>query len=543
MRLSSAPFRRPIVATAVLVAGLPGALRGQDVDRDARVPAHGEIWVEFTPSNERWHEQFALDSDRVADGAREPLLAGFDGPIAGRLFPGLDPLLADLNRDALALGWDSLSAGELRLGSLTIGSIDREIRRVPLGISLGLFDRIAVDLLVPLVRGRVEPFFAFEPTSADWVAAPSALASPAGFFGPFGAARADLASLIAGGTLTPEQEAEARALLENSETFAAALERRWDEGALLPVGSSPAGSDLLQTWGGFAAAYEGFGLSLPELSLAGSATAGDLQALLGAPPIGGDTLRKTVRGWALGEIEVGLRVKLIDTFGPVPVVDEEDFRRTREPDLRGSGVRFRTTAGGRLRLPVSEPDAEPYLVSSSFLQQPIGDGQTDVELGVWQDVQVGRLWWLVGSLRFVWQLEDELTVRIAGPGAPFAYAAQERAVSRDLGDRLELRLSPRVRVNDGLSLGIEYLFERKGEDIYAAEGAPDPAPLSLETEMRRHRFGIGAWYRTTPRVAAGIAGIPVEIAFVWQASVAGSGGATPASSLVTAGLRVPIRPF
>lgn len=537
------PPLRPTLAVALLLGAAPGAARAQAPDRDARVPAHGELWIEVAPSNETWHEQFALDAEAVDDGAREPLHADYDGPIAGRLFPGLDPLLADLNRDAAALGWDSLGAADTRLGGLVFGSIDRELRRVPFGLSFGLFGRVAVDVVVPLVRGTVEPSFAFDSTTADWIAASRAIPQAETFFGTLGAARSDLASLIAEGTLTPEEETAARALLDRSETFSSALERRVEEGALLPVGASVPGTALRTTYDDLSAGYEGFGLALPALALPDSATQGDLQPLLAASPLGLDSLRKEVRGWSIGEVEVGLRVKLLDTFAPVGEVDEARFRRTRAPDLRGDGVRFRTTVGGRLRLPVSEPDAAPYLLPASPLQQPVGDGQTDVELGVWQDVQVGRLLWLVGSLRVVWQLEDELSVRVAAPGAPFAYAAQERTVTRDLGDRLALRLSPRLRINETLSLGLEYLWERKGEDVYVGEGVPDPAPLSRETELRRHRLGIGAWYRTTPRFAAGIARFPVELAFVWQTSLAGSGGSTPASGVVTAGLRIPVRLF
>lgn len=542
MRRSPTP-PRSMLAAALLLGALPGAVRGQAPDRDARVPAHGELWLEVTPSSESWHEQFALDSDVADDGAREPLSADYDGPIAGRLFPGLDPLLADLNRDAAALGWDSLVAADARLGGLAFGSIDREVRRVPFGLSFGLFGRLAVDVVVPLVRGTVEPSLAFDSTTADWIAAARAIPEPGAFFGTFGSARAGLASLIEGGTLDPAEEAAARALLDRSEAFATALERRVDEGALLPVGASAAGAGLTATWDDLSTGYGGFGLTLPTLALPDSATRDDLPLLLAASPLGLDSLRKEVRGWSLGEVEVGLRLKLLDTFEPATAVDEARFRRTREPDLRGSGVRFRTTVGARLRLPVSEPDAAPYLVPSVPLQQPIGDGQTDVELGVWQDVQVGRLLWLVGSLKVVWQLEDELTVRVAGPGAPFAYAAQERTVTRDLGDRLALRLSPRLRINETISLGLEYLWERKGEDVYSGDGLPDPSALSRETELRRHRLGIGAWYRTTPRFAAGLSRFPVELALVWQTSVAGSGGSTPASGIVTASVRVPVRLF
>lgn len=543
MRSFPPPARPGLVAATLLLFALPAAARGQALDRDARIPASGELWLEVAPSNERWHEQFALDSELTDDGGREPLSADYDGPIAGRLFPGLDPLLADLNRDAVALGWDSLAATDARLGSLAIGSIDRELRRVPFGLSFGVLGRVAIDVSVPLVRGTASTAFAFDSTTADWITASRAIPQPDAFFGSFGSARAGLASLIEGGSLTPEEEVAARALLDRSEAFATALERRVDEEALLPVGASAPGTGLLSTYEDLSSAYVGYGLSLPALALPDSATSGDVQPLLAASPLGLDSLRTEVRGWSIGEVEVGVRVKLIDTFEPVPSVDEARFRRTREPDLRGDGVRFRTTVGGRLRLPVSEPDAAPYLVPSSPLQQPIGDGQTDVELGVWQDLQVGRLFWLVGSLRVVWQLEDELTLRVAGPGEPFAYETQERTVTRDLGDRLALRLSPRLRINESISLGLEYLWDRKGEDVYSGDGVPDPAPLSRETEIRRHRLGIGAWYRTTPRFAAGLSRIPIELAFVWQTSVAGSGGSTPASGIVTTSVRVPLRLF
>ena len=543
MRRFPSPLRSRLAVATLLLLALPGAAAGQALDRDARLPAHGELWLEVAPSNETWHEQFALDSEGTDDGAREPLSADYDGPIAARLFPGYDPLLADLNRDAVALGWDSLSATDARLGRLSFGSIDRELRRVPFGLSFGLFGRVAVDVVVPLVRGTVEPSFAFDSTTADWIEASRAIPQPDAFFGTFGSARADLASLIEGGSLTVEEEAAARALLNRSEMFATALERRIDEEALLPVGASAPGTGLRTTYDDLSTGYGDFGLSLPALALPDSATGADLQPLLAASPLGLDSLRKEVRGWSIGEVEVGIRVKLLDTFAPIPTVDADRFRRTREPDLRGSGVRFRTTVGGRLRIPVSEPDAAPYLVSSSPLQQPIGDGQTDVELGLWQDLQVGRLLWVVGSLRVVWQLEDEITLRVTGPGAPFAFEAQERTVTRDLGDRLALRLSPRIRINETLSFGLEYLWDRKGEDVYSGDGAPDPASLSRETGLRRHRLGIGAWYRTTPRFAAGLSRLPIELAIVWQTSVAGSGGSTPASGLVTTSLRVPVRLF
>lgn len=531
-------FRRAMGPAALaLILATPSAVYSQAYDRDARVPRHGSLWIEFAPSWEIWSDQFG------DGGSREPLHSAYDGPIVNRLFPGIDPLLADLNRDAMALGYDSLAAADVSLGSTVYGSITRDVRTVPLGLSFGLFGRVALDFSVPLVRGTVETSFAYDSTTAGFVPSSSVFPAPDSYFSSFDAARSDLEALVEGGTLTPEQEAAAVELLNDSGAYRDALASRVDQDGLLPVAGSDAGAGMTGRYAELSTGYQGFGLELPEYTLPDSAQTSDFQRILGGSPIGLDSLQTTVRGWAPGEIDVGLRVLLLDTFDPVQPVDEDRFRATREPDLRGDGIRFRTTAGVRVRIPLSEPDVDPYLVPSTPLQQPIGTGQTDVELGLWQDAQFGRWLWVVGSLRYVLQLEDELVTRVQTAGAPFAYADQQRTVSRDLGDIVELRLSPRFRLNETLSLGIEYRWRSKGSDVYSGEGAPDPAPLGAGTGQTRHRLGIGGWYRTTPRYLAGIANFPVELSLVWQGSIAGGGGMTPASDIMTFSLRVPLQLF
>lgn len=177
------------------------------------------------------------------------------------------------------------------------------------------------------------------------------------------------------------------------------------------------------------------------------------------------------------------------------------------------------------------------------MQQPIGDGQTDLEFGLWQDAQVGTWLWIVGSAQYTLQLADELVMRVRDPDHPFAYTDQERTVNRNLGDVFELRLSPRFRMNETISLGLEYKWRSKGSDEYTGEGVPDPSPLASESSQSRHRLGIGAYYRTTPRFAAGIANFPLEMSIVWQGSIAGGGGQTPASEIMTFNVRVPLQLF
>jgi hypothetical protein len=531
------------ILTAALLAASPGSGRAQAYDRDARIPDHGALWIELSPSWEIWNDEFALGSDTYGDGSKEPLHSNYEGSIVERLFPGMDPLLADLNRDAVALGYDSLAATDVSLGDLDYGRITKDVRRVPLGLSFGLFNRVSVDVLVPIVRGTAETSYAYDSTTANFVPASTVFPAPESFFGPLSSAQQNLAGLIDGGTLSPEEEAAARALLSGSDEFALALEDRVSGRQLLPTAPSTAGIQLLDRYAAISDGYTAFGLTLPTLALPDSATSADLQPILGAAPIGVDSLIDTTRGWDLGEIEIGLRVLLFDTFAPITPVDEGSFRTTRKPDLRGSGTRFRTTVGARLRFPVSDADAAPYLVPSSAMQQPVGDGQTDVEFGVWQDAQFGAWLWIVGSARYTLQLADELVMRVRDPDHPFAYTAQERTVNRNLGDVFELRLSPRFRMNETMSLGIEYKWRSKGSDEYTGDGVPDPSPLASESSQTRHRLGIGAYYRTTPRFAAGIANFPIEMSIVWQGSIAGGGGLTPASDIMTLNLRVPVQLF
>lgn len=532
-----------LILAAVVLAAVPNGGLAQALDEDARIPKHGSLWVEASPSWEIWSNQFALGSGSVSDGAREPLYSDYEGPIVDRLFPGMDPLLADLNRDAAQLGYDSLTASEVSLGDLDYGTITKDVRRVPLGLSLGLFNRVAVDVVVPIVRSTAETSYGYDSTTANFIPSSRAIPSPETFFGSLSNARSQLAALIDGGSLTPEEEAAARSLLENSSEFSTALEGRVIEDGLLPTGQSAPGAQLSGYYAGLADGYALFGLSLPALALPDSATSSDLQQILGASPIGLDSLTTTTRGWSIGEIELGMRFLLLDTFEPIAPVDEDRFRATREPDLRGTGTHFRTTVGARMRIPLSAPDVAPYLVPASPMQQPIADGSTDLEFGLWQDAQFGSWLWIVASAGYTIQLADELVMRVHDPEHPFAYRAQERSVNRDLGDVFELRLSPRFRLNETMALGLEYRYRSKQSDEYSGTGLPDPSPLDRETSQTRQRLGVGAYYRTTPRHAAGLANFPVELSLVWQGSIAGGGGQTPASDVMTFNIRVPFQLF
>lgn len=598
MARSPAPLVHPNLirlacALAALLSVAPSSAEAQVRDRDARIPQAGSLWIELSPQFYNWNEQFAENSAGVSDGSREPLFSDYDGSVASRLFPGLDPMLEVVNRDADALGFTPLTGSELDLGDLEFGSIDVFMRRVPLALQFGIGGFAAIEILAPLVKTEVETGFVFDSATANILRAETALADPNTFFSELDAAQAQLQALVDGGTLSPADQATAVALLANTDAFQGALDSRISGQQYLFTSGSSAGQQMTGYYGGFEAGFQSFGITLPGFGLPDSSTRSDLNSYFERDPVLGQPLGKVTRGWAFSEIEVGARFKLLDTFGwpdrpepqpeaaavlpveddttgvaepvapPPPLVDDEDPDLVPAPPegpVAGTpiepadtveqvptdrpGVRFRTTVGARYRFPLSDPDEDPYLDPDVFLQQPIGTGQADLQFELFQDIAFGRRFMAVAGVTYGLQLKDELVRRVSPPGQPFGYASQKITVSRDMGDFLEIVISPRFSLTEAMSLAVEYTFWNKGSDVYqATSGGVDASPLNAETSQTRHMLGIGAYYRTTRLFAAGRAGMPIDLAFLWQTAISGSGGQTPALGVVTLSIRVPIQLF
>ncbi|MCK5482344.1 MAG: hypothetical protein KAJ13_01525 [Gemmatimonadetes bacterium] len=585
---------------AVLVLLAPATAGAQSRDRDARIPRAGSLWLEFSPEFYSWSEQFAENSPVVEDGRREPLFANYDGSVASRLFPGVDPLLDIVNRDSDALGFTPLTEQQLSLGEIDFNSIDVFVRRIPLSLQFGIGGFAAIEMSAPLVKTEVETGFSFDSATANILRAETALADPSAFFAELDAAQGQLQSLVDGGALSPEESATAVQLLSDTEAFQGALGARISNEEYLFTSGSSAGQEMTGYYGGFEAGFQTFGITLPGFGLPVSATRPDLNAYFERDPVLGQPLGKVTRGWAFSEIEVGVRFKLLDTFGwperpekqpteseagragpphdlPAGAPEEAEEEPANEgedvqldpaaageqdlavpeeqidpgavavrepPPLDRQGVRFRTTVGARYRFPLSDPDEAPYLDPDVFLQQPIGDGQADVELELYQDIAFGQRFLVVAGATYGIQLQDELVRRVVSPDQRYGLESQTVTVTRDLGDFFEIVISPRFALAEAMSLAIEYTFWNKKSDTYEiSSGGVDASPLELETSQTRHSLGIGAYYRTTRLFAAGRAGLPIDLAVLWQTSIAGSGGQTPSAGVLTVSARVPIQLF
>jgi hypothetical protein len=517
------------VATFLLLlplAALPRPAGAQELVpriEDAELPGAGAARFRVQPLFQAWHQEFGPGPD----GSRKvPLRADFDGPLLDRVHPGRNTLVGGLNDDAPALGFDPLAASDASLGTLDVGELAMNARGVLAELEVGVLDRLSIDVAVPLLRTEAEPFSTFDPSGANLAPAATALQGAFAFLNEVEAARQALQQQVESGQLSAEEEQQALTLLQASGAFAGALDDRLTANALVPLAGSAPGDQMLAHLAGLRSGFSDFGLSIPELQLGSELSAGGLAGFIDFP------LDESTQGWLAGETEIGLRFLALDGFA-------------RVPEERG-GLEARTAVGVRLRLPFRGPNAPAFVRPFDVLGVPLGDGQGDLELSLYQDVRVAGSVLVNATLRYGIQRPDRLLRRAASPDRPFS-AAVARTVERDLGDYLRARVAPRLALNPFLTVGAEYRYWHKGTDSFRIVdddgGGGGVSALEAQTEQTRHRVGLGTFYRPDPPEEGEARGSVPELGLVWQTAVAGSGGQTPAAGLTTMYVRIPFRLF
>lgn len=510
-----------MLALACLLAPtLAGAQQVAPRAEDAELPEPGRVWVRAAPVFQAWHQEFGPGP---GGGDRVPMADDWSGPLLEKIAPGPEVILEAVNRDAGALGFQPLDGNDASLGTLEMREVAAETRSLAFRLEAGLPWGLAVDAMVPLVRTEVEHFGSFDPADATLAPATALFDAPATFFGQVSSARSDLRTRLESGQLSDEEADRARRLLEQSGAFADALQGRVEDGGLIPVAGTSAGGQLLSHYGDLRDGFDSFGLSLPMLSLPDEAG----EALLGLLPA--DPLSSSVRGWLAGEPEFGLRLQLHDGFAP--------------PEKR-EGLEARTAVGVRIRLPFRSANSTPFVQPDDLIGLPLGDGQRDLEVSLYQDLRWNEAVTLDATVRFGVQRAEAVTTRVRPPGRPLAPTGTTRRVEWDPGDYLRLRLAPRVVLNRFFSVGGEYRLWHKGRDRFRVlEGGDDASALELETEQTRHRTGLGAFYRPNPTESEDSSGLSPELGLIWQTAVAGAGGEVPAANLVSLHLRIPFHVF
>jgi hypothetical protein len=232
---------------------------------------------------------------------------------------------------------------------------------------------------------------------------------------------------------------------------------------------------------------------------------------------------------SIGDIEIGALLQLVNTV--------------RRDTLQRYGAGLRAAVGATVRMGTGRAD-DP----DDFVDIPSGDGQHDVELRTQWDLLLGSRFGLALGGRYTLQLPDREIVRITEPDQPFAAYWRRHEVDRDLGDVVDVQVTPRFALGTFFSLMAQYRARRKAADRYTGRfnvtddlGDPvtlDASILDAETEQREDRVSIGLGYSTLTSVARGRARVPLEIFMQYGESIRGSGGKTPKVSVGVMQVRV-----
>ena len=466
----------------LLLAPLP--LAAQAAPR-ADTPRRGAVRITFDAVVETWDARFA-------NGRRERLGAALTGDSVGGASL---PVVARLEQDVRTAGAVPGFIASLGRG---LFSLRAERRTTPLGIEFGVSDRLSIGVMLPLVRVFTRAHLTLDTAAANLGLNPL-IANPmvAGpqymtFFSQFDQALADLAQNIDGGSYgcpSGPQCAQAMAFLAEARGVRDALNRSTygpggapflpradtDGGAGIDANVARIQQELTATWGvgGF---VQTFLLPVDTLDAARfDAALADPNTGFGVAPF--TTTPRRLRFWP-GDAEVGARFRL--ARGPV----------------------YNATVGALVRLPTGHVDSP-----NDAIDLPAGDGQTDFEGQLVQELLVARRLWLNVNVRAGIQRPGARERRV---GSPLAFLLPPGATARtewDPGDYVALDLAPLYRFSEFFAAGFTIGYLARGLDrstfatpqdsidVATRLGGPvSAAVLDAGTDWRRTRVGLALTY-------------------------------------------------
>ncbi|CAN5186350.1 hypothetical protein BH23GEM2_BH23GEM2_09490 [soil metagenome] len=512
-------LRLLLVATLVPLVG-----QGQVpmIGDDATVPAPGTARITLIPTAGSYDRRYS----RSGDGTLEPLGSDF-GVVGLERVPSR--LVAQDEIRTLA-GIPDLT---LTLGDLDV-RLHGQVEQLPLKLELGLPGRISLGVMVPFVRTRstvvVGPGIGAGATAGlnPAINTPAALSQNTALVTALSQAAEALRNRLdqCAGSSAPDcasvnaDRNATAAFATNADAFRDNLEHVYFFSAFVPVTATPAEQAIAARIAALRSQFESFGVNAMTGAPArpvGAApmTYGDLQAVLTDPVVGisSDPL-VTAERVALGDMEVGARIVLLDAIGRTP---------------RAAGLRV--ALGGLVRLGTGMVPPTRSLISIGT-----GDGQTDIEGHAIVDAALGRWFAMTLAARYTRQLEHDTPMRIPEfAGQPFILADRAALVRRDLGDMLQLEATPRIALNEFFAVGGYFSHRRKGADSHSLAAASDesvevvldPAVLDEGTEIREQRMGVGVAFSNLAAFNRGRSRFPFELSFLHVQTTGASGGMIP----------------
>ncbi|MDQ3808661.1 MAG: hypothetical protein M3336_00050, partial [Chloroflexota bacterium] len=500
---------------------------------DALVLPRGVLRVRVLTSWTRFDERYGLNTPNRKAGSIEPLGVDFSRDTLGvQQFEVLVPL-----RDGLR-SLSGLANSEVSLGHSVLG-LAASVTTIPFVADVGVTSRLAVGLLVPVVRTRMEAVFSMNPQGREGnLGINPAFDDPTGanseLVRQFRAAAAALTDRRAFCQANPGEPgcaelnangAAADTLIAQASAFADGLAEIYSDmgSVFVPVTNTELDVAIKSRIAVFGTGFSSFGVPTTFVGLVGAPnplTSADAQRVLTEPAFGiAAAPLETISRIGVGDIEIAGKLQWLNSL-------------PRDQRFTASGFNVRSAVTALVRLGTGRPDSP-----DNFIDLGTGDGQTDVELRSQSDLVFGRRTWMTVVGRYAWQLRDHEVRRITAPDQPLAAAYRRQRVERDLGDYFELDVLPRFVLNDYVAVGGEYLYRHKSQDSYSGTfnvtntlGEPitlDASILNAETRQREQRVGGGIAFSTVAAHRRGRASLPLEITYQYVRSVTGSGGRTP----------------
>ncbi len=473
---------------------------------DAQQPRGGELQIGLTGQN------VTVDQRFLADGTRQPLSDVFNPVLDARLVPQLDSLDAILAQlfPTLGLALPAASTlGDLRYDVLL------ERTWAPVSLNFGATDWLSAFAVIPIVEGKSFAETQFDSLVANAGDATSAFGEdPDQLFQDLNTGITSLDSLVATGTLPPDQQTRAQQLVTDARDYEAGMAELRQQ-AYVPTDSGTAGRDLTGFYEELRSGFQDFGVTLPAIPLAGAIPTDQAVALTSGPEFGIQAPESRGTGIKFGDIELGLSVQPYNTFRRRP-----NGTRPRVPWRLRLDALYRLATG-------SPPKAERIFDIGT------GDGQPDLELRGTFDVGFGSRLWLSLFAGYNIQLTGEVE----------RLGAYVTTVSWNPGDVLTLMAAPRFNLTRTITFSGLLTHLRHARDEVSPVGTVDdtapfaPADLEQGTEYSATSIGFAARYSTTDWAGDRRAGIPVEIELSYLHTVSGRDGLAPQRDVWQIGLR------
>jgi len=502
-----------MLATPALAGGV--SLAAQAVER-TDIPRRGMLRVTLDPRVVTWDRQY------VNGTAWQPLGAPLTGDSVGSAgIPGVARLEQDV-RTASGLSGFLASLGK------GLYSVRQERRTFPISAELGVTDRLAVSVMVPIVRVATRTRLQLSPTGSNLGANP--LATQAGadvaytdFFAQFDDALTQLNDSIAAGHYGCPPCPQAQALAAQGAAVRDALRRTvYGVGTtgspFVPLAQSDAGLAIGTTVGtiqqDLATAYNIPSFTDPFLLSVDSLNPDRMAALLADPVLGYgyrfSPFRNSFR-IGLGDVEIGAKYRIV------------------------TGSRYAVAVAGTVRLPTAGRD-----FADDLLRQSLGDHQLDVEARLIQELTVAGRVWLNLAVRAGVQRPGTRFVRVAPPAAVLVPAQAGVLLSWDPGDYAAVDFAPLYRFNPRFAAGLTLGYWSRGRDHFTFRTSQDSTDLEtrLGTATSAAVLDQGTSERWV-RVGAAVTfvGASVEGGFSVEQTISGSGGRVPAATVFRIVLR------